>query len=95
MNRLLLAASAATVVVVTAIVGYNVLPGIGGPGGRATPEPTPVPFSSTPISGALDPGSIVLDGAFPLAIAFDVPAGWTRDRLGRTGRPRRHSQDPG
>jgi hypothetical protein len=42
------------------------------------PGPSPVPYSSTPATGLLTPGSIVLDGAFPVAIAFDVPAGWSR-----------------
>jgi hypothetical protein len=44
----------------------------------AAPAATPVPYSLTPADGTLPPGSIVLDGAFPLAIAFDVPAGWSR-----------------
>ena len=44
------------------------------------PGQGPVAYSSTPATGLLAPGSIVLDGPFPLAVAFDVPAGWTRDR---------------
>ena len=84
MNSYARIAIAAVAVVAIAVVGYNLLPRTGGvgsrptPGPTATPKPTPVPFSTTPSSGALAPGSIVLDGAFPLAIAFDVPAGWTR-----------------
>jgi len=90
MNNIRIAIAAAAVVIV-AVIGYSLLPGTGGVGGRATPapsatptapvpspEPTPIPFSSTPATGVLEPGSIVLDGAFPLAIVFDVPAGWSR-----------------
>ena len=44
-----------------------------------SPGPSPAPFSSTPATGLLTPGSIVLDGSFPLAITFDVPAGWSRE----------------
>ena len=84
MNTYARIAVAAAVVLVAAIVAVNLLPEVNRPGGptatpTATPEPSAVPFSSTPASGALDPGSIVLDGAFPLAIAFDVPAGWSRE----------------
>jgi hypothetical protein len=85
MNKLVLTAGASAAVLLVAIVGYNLLPRTGGVGTQptvaptATPGPTPVPFSSTPASGALDPGSIVLDGEFPLAIVFDVPAGWSRE----------------
>jgi hypothetical protein len=80
MNNYVRFALGAAAVVVAALLAINLLPRSGGVGGQptATPEPTPVPFSATPISGALDPGSIALDGDFPLAIVFDVPAGWTR-----------------
>jgi hypothetical protein len=47
--------------------------------GTDTPATTPLPYSLTPASGTLEPGSIVLDGAFPLAITFEVPAGWSRN----------------
>ena len=47
-------------------------------GASIAPGPSPVPYSSTPATGVLPPGTIVLDGAFPLSIVFDVPAGWSR-----------------
>jgi hypothetical protein len=49
------------------------------PGSTLEPGPSPVAYSSTPATGVLRPGSIVLDGAFPLSIVFDVPAGWSRN----------------
>jgi hypothetical protein len=49
------------------------------PGSTLEPGPSPVAYSSTPATGLLTPGSIVLDGAFPLSIVFDVPAGWSRN----------------
>ena len=86
MNTSIKLAIAAAAVVLVAIVGTRLLPGTGNFGGpglsptpQPTPQPTPVPFSSTPADGALVPGSVVLDGGFPLAIVFDVPAGWSRE----------------
>jgi len=77
----------AAAVIVAVLLAINLLPrtDVGGPSvsptplPTLTPEPTPIAYSSTPASGELAPGSIVLDGAFPLAIAFDVPAGWSRE----------------
>jgi len=86
-------AAAALAVVVVAVIGYQLIPSRpGGNGGlpttapSATPSPTvapsasptPIPYSIAPATGLLTPGSVVLDGAFPLTIAFDVPAGWSR-----------------
>jgi hypothetical protein len=90
MNTYTRIAVAAAAVVAIAIIGYNLLPRSSGVGGEptagptaspvptATPASTPVPFSATSATGTLRPGSIVLDGAFPLAVAFDVPVGWSR-----------------
>ena len=92
-TRIAIAAAAAVIVVV---LGYNLLPRTGGFGGQpslsptlsvqptASPVRTIVPFSRTPASGTFQPGSIVLDGAFPLAIAFDVPGGWSREGTSET-----------
>jgi hypothetical protein len=83
MNTYARVALGAAAVIVAALLAINLLPrtGVGGPAASPTPtpEPTPVALSSTPARGELEPGSIVLDGDFPLAIVFDVPAGWSRE----------------
>ncbi len=73
---------AAAAVIVVALVGYSVLPGLGGPG--ATPTPTPAPVaSSAPTAdatsaprlpeGPVNAGTYSLDNA--PAITVDIPAG--------------------
>ncbi len=84
----LIAALAAALVV--AVVGYNLLPGQPGIGGRATPPPTAAPTtapttapSSGPIplrEGALTEGRYQME-AFGLSIVADIPAGWFGDPL--------------
>jgi hypothetical protein len=70
----------AAAIVVLALIGLNLIPGAGpGPGGEPSVAPsaatTPTAFSNT---GALPPGPVVIDGAFPLTIVFDLPEGWVK-----------------
>ena len=87
-NNFVRVALVAVALVLAVIIGAKLLPGpdvgpspsdTATPTPTGTPEPSLVPFSSTSTTGAFDPGSIVLDGDFPLAIVFDVPAGWSRE----------------
>jgi hypothetical protein len=82
MTRLMQTATAAVAVLVAVILGYSLLPGSAGIGGRPTPAPTPIPTSSpspsplpTDGNSDLSPGSYSLSG-FPVGISFEVPAGW-------------------
>ena len=97
-NNFVRVALVAVALVLAVIIGAKLLPGpdvgpspsdTATPTPTGTPEPSPVPFSSTSTTGAFDPGSIVLDGDFPLAIVFDVPAGWSREgwRSSRSASP--------
>ena len=45
MNKLALTAAAAAAVLVVAVVGYNLLPGLGVGGPNATPSPSPAPLA--------------------------------------------------
>jgi hypothetical protein len=70
----------AAAIVVLALIGLNLIPGAGpGPGGEPSVAPsaatTPAAFSNTT---ALPPGPVVIDGAFPLTIVFDLPEGWVK-----------------
>jgi len=92
MSNTLRIALATAAVVVLAFLGIRFLGGtnIGAPSETATPlpseratplpSPTPVAFSDlSELSGAIAPGPVILDGEFPLAIEFDVPAGWAAE----------------
>jgi hypothetical protein len=92
MNPLFKLGAAAAAVLVIAVVGYNLLPSQGGPGGQATTPPpatptTPptVPTTTAPPSGpiplrdgALAEGRYQME-AFGLSIVADIPAGWFGD----------------
>jgi len=87
MSNTLRIALATAAVVVLAFLGIRFLGGtnIGAPSETATPHPSPTPVAFSELGGAIAPGAVVLDGTFPLAIAFDVPAGWeahARDQVG-------------
>ncbi len=80
MNNYVKLAGAAVAVLVVAFVGYQLLPGIGGPGGPSTgptaaPTASPTPAGSPP-AGEIPPGTYAWswsDGQ----VTFDLPAGWT------------------
>lgn len=85
MNRTTSYAVTLAAVVVVAVVGYNLLPGVSGPGApSAAPTPTPTPPSPTFGSGLLPEGKLVAGHYtmpphpdFPnVTLAADIPAGW-------------------
>ena len=80
-TRLRIVATAAAVLVI-AVIGYQFLPGTGGPGGEPTPSPSP---SSSP-AAETSPSATPLPTAPPLSQTFDstiggisisYPEGWT------------------
>jgi len=77
MNRLVLAASAAAAVLVVAILGYTLLPGITGVGGRSTPVPTVTPTPlAVPPSGLVGPGTYRVTDFTNAPVDITIPAGW-------------------
>jgi hypothetical protein len=89
----LIAALAAAIVL--AVVGYNLLPGVSGPGSpTAAPTPTTAPTPTAVAirdvpgrGGPLDPGQwrfhLELDGGSPsLTAVADIPAGWVAEAGG-------------
>lgn len=89
MNRFAPAAIAAAALLVVAVVGYSVLPRVGGPGGPETPSPTPLPTSRSsaspslipplPGSGALEPGTYMVTSYTNLPLTLAVPVGWAHE----------------
>jgi hypothetical protein len=81
-NSMLRYGIGAVALALAVVVGFSFLAGrdVGQPIPTATATfmPTPVSFSS--FSGdTLPAGPIALDGAFPIRVVFDVPAGWMRE----------------
>lgn len=87
MSTRLQIALATAAVVILAFLGLRLLgggPNIGTPSATSTPtlaptlapSPAPTPIGFSELGGAIPPGPVILDGSFPLAIEFDVPAGW-------------------
>lgn len=86
MNSMRIGIAAAVVVVVAALIGYQLLiaPNVGGPGPTPSPSPSPsatqtavAHFPTFP--GApkpVDAGTYDLGPDFPVSISFVVPAGW-------------------
>jgi hypothetical protein len=80
MNSFAKLAGAAAAILVVGFVGYQLLPGTGGPGGPSTgptiaPTPPPTPPGSPP-AGEIPAGTYAWawsDGS----VTFDLPAGWT------------------
>jgi len=78
MNNMVRITLATAAVVVLAFLGIRFLGGgvnFSAPP-EATPNPSPTPVAFSELDGAIPPGPVVLDGAFPLAIGFDVPNRW-------------------
>jgi len=88
MSNLVRIALAAAAVLAVAVVGYNLIPGSGGPGTLPSPTPsaTPIPSPSPtpgvvmlPATGPLDPGTYYIDDrAITQAkrLTLTVAAGW-------------------
>ena len=79
MNNMVRITLATAAVVLLAFLGIRFLGGgvnLGGPSETATPSRSPTPVGFSELNGAIPPGPVILDGSFPLAIAFDVPTGW-------------------
>jgi len=84
MNKVLMTASAAAAVLVVAIVGYNLLPGIAGPGDQPTPRPTPSAGpSSTPtaIANPLVGTWLAPEMTCAQQVATILAAGYTADQI--------------
>jgi hypothetical protein len=81
MNNIMKVAVAATVVIVVAIAGINLIPASGPGGPPATPSPSPSPSPAAfegQVRGELEPGTYVLRYVQPFRITFTVPAGWEK-----------------
>ena len=78
MSTTLRIALATAAVVILAFLGIRFLGGsnVGSQSATATPIPTPTPVPFSGLDGAIPPGPVILDGAFPLAVEFIVPTGW-------------------
>jgi hypothetical protein len=80
MSNMLRISLATAAVAVLAFLGIRFLGGgtnLGNPSETARPNPSQTPAAFSELSGAIPPGPVILDGAFPLAVEFDVPAGWS------------------
>jgi len=81
-NRSVMLAVAAAVVVIAALLGLNYLvaPNVGSPAVDGTPSPEPS-LSLLPLEGELASGTYSLGPDFPVPVTFDVPEGWSTGRI--------------